>query len=73
MNQKHYIFLAEGLKMGQPNPDVEETDLVVRRVSVKEFEQMALDGVIVDNCSLAAWGLYKIWLERGRPIFESKT
>lgn len=66
MNQKHYVFLAQELKLGQPNPDAEETDLVVHRISVKEFEQMALDGVIVDNCSLAAWGLYKMWLESGR-------
>lgn len=64
MNQKHYVFLAEGLTMGEPSPDVEETDLVVRRVSVSEFEGMVLDGVIVDNCSVAAWGLYRILRER---------
>jgi len=46
---------------------LEESDLVLHRLSVSEFEQMILDGVIVDNCSVAAWGLYKIWLERGRP------
>jgi 8-oxo-dGTP pyrophosphatase MutT (NUDIX family) len=67
MNQKHYIFLAEGLKHGQPDPDAEEHDLVLRRVSVAEFERMLLDGEIVDNCSVAAWGLYKVWLEHGRP------
>jgi hypothetical protein len=67
MNQKHYIFLAEGLRQGQPDPDAEEHDLVVRRVSVEEFEQMLLRGEIVDNCSVAAWGLYKVWLEHGRP------
>jgi ADP-ribose pyrophosphatase len=67
MNQKHYIFLAEGLTHGAPHPDAEEHDLVVRRVSVSEFEQMLLRGEIVDNCSVAAWGLYKVWLEHGRP------
>jgi ADP-ribose pyrophosphatase len=67
MNQKHHVFLAEGLTLGEPDPDVEESDLVLRRVGVVEFEQMVLDGVIVDNCSVAAWGLYKIWLERRRP------
>jgi ADP-ribose pyrophosphatase len=67
MNQKHHVFLAEGLTLGEPDPDVEESDLVLRRVGVAEFEQMVLDGVIVDNCSVAAWGLYKIWLERRRP------
>lgn len=64
MNQQQHVFLAEGLTMGQTQPDVEEHDLVVRRVSVREFEQMLLDGVIVDNCSVAAWGLYKVWRER---------
>jgi 8-oxo-dGTP pyrophosphatase MutT (NUDIX family) len=64
MNQKHHIFLAEGLTHGEPDPDLEETDLVVKRLSVAEFERMVLDGKIVDNCSVAAWGLYKIWRER---------
>jgi len=67
MNQKHYVFLAEGLTQGVPQPDDEEHDLVVRRVSVAEFERMLLSGEIVDNCSVAAWGLYKVWLEHGRP------
>jgi 8-oxo-dGTP pyrophosphatase MutT (NUDIX family) len=64
MNQQQHVFLAEGLSMGETEPDVEEHDLEVRRVSVSEFEQMLLDGVIVDNCSVAAWGLYKVWRER---------
>jgi ADP-ribose pyrophosphatase len=64
MNQQQHVFLAEGLTMGEAEPDVEEHDLVVRRVSVREFEQMLLDQVIVDNCSVAAWGLYKVWRER---------
>jgi 8-oxo-dGTP pyrophosphatase MutT (NUDIX family) len=64
MNQKHHVFLAEGLKMGAATPDVEESDLLVRRVSVWEFEEMILDGTIVDNCSVAAWGLYRLWRER---------
>lgn len=63
MNQQQHVFLAEGLTMGEAEPDVEEHDLVVRRVSVGEFEQMLLDGVIVDNCSVAAWGLYRVWRE----------
>jgi hypothetical protein len=37
---------------------------VVRRVSVPEFEQMIVDGTIVDNCTVAAWGLYRLWRER---------
>jgi ADP-ribose pyrophosphatase len=64
MNQKQHVFLAEGLKMGTAKPDAEESDLLVRRVSVSEFEEMILDGTIVDNSSVAAWGLYRLWRER---------
>lgn len=64
MNQKHHVFLAEGLALGEAEPDAEESDLVVRRVNVEEFEAMVLDGTIVDNCSVAAWGLYRLWRER---------
>lgn len=64
MNQKHHVFLAEGLTMGEPNPDAEESDLLVRRVSAAEFEEMVVNGVIVDNCSVAAWGFYRLWRER---------
>jgi ADP-ribose pyrophosphatase len=64
MNQLHHVFLAEGLTMGEATPDPEETDLVVRKVRVEEFEAMIVDGVIVDNCSVAAWGLYRLWRER---------
>jgi ADP-ribose pyrophosphatase len=64
MNQLHHVFLAEGLTMGEATPDAEENDLVVRRVRVEEFEAMIVDGVIVDNCSVAAWGLYRLWRER---------
>jgi ADP-ribose pyrophosphatase len=64
MNQKHHVFLAEGLTLGAPEPDAEEHDLEVRRVSVAEFEAMILDGTVVDNCSVAAWGLYRLWRER---------
>jgi ADP-ribose pyrophosphatase len=64
MNQKHHVFLAEGLTMGEAAPDAEESDLRVRRVSVAELEEMIVDGTIVDNGSVAAWGLYRLWLER---------
>jgi 8-oxo-dGTP pyrophosphatase MutT (NUDIX family) len=64
MNQKHYTFLAEGLTQGAHQRDAEESDLVVHRVSVAEFEAMLLDGRIVDNCTAAAWGVYRLWRER---------
>jgi ADP-ribose pyrophosphatase len=67
MNQKHHVFLAEGLTPGEHDRDPEETDLEVHRVPVAEFEEMLLDGRIVDNCSAAAWAVYRIWRERQAP------
>ena len=64
MNQKQHVFLAEGLHRGATEPDPEETDLVLHRVRVDEFEEMLLHGQIVDNCSAAAWGVYRVWQER---------
>jgi 8-oxo-dGTP pyrophosphatase MutT (NUDIX family) len=64
MNQKHHVFLAEGLTHGETDPDPEETDLALHRVPVSEFEAMLLDGRIVDNCTAAAWGVYLVWRSR---------
>ena len=64
LNQKQHVFLAEGLTQGEHSRDAEESDLEVHRVSVTEFEAMLLDGRIVDNCSAAAWGVYRLWRER---------
>ena len=64
MNQKHHVFLAEGLSQGAHERDVEESDLEVHRVSVADFEAMILDGTIVDNCSVSAWGVYRLWREK---------
>jgi len=71
MNQKHHVFLAEGLSQGAQDRDAEESDLEVLRVSVAEFEAMLLDGRIVDNCSAAAWGVYRLWRERRQRPHEA--
>lgn len=66
MHQEHHVFLAEDLTRGDIGErDAEEHDLEIKRVSVREFESMVLRGEIRDNCTVAAWGLYKIWRERG--------
>jgi len=61
MNQTQHAFLAEDLTHGETKPDAEEHDLILHRVAVSEFEQMLLDGRVVDNCTAAAWGLYLVW------------
>lgn len=62
--QKQHVYLATGLTQGSTDPDPEEHDLTVRMVTVDEFERMLVDGTIQDSCTIAAWGLYKLWKER---------
>jgi 8-oxo-dGTP pyrophosphatase MutT (NUDIX family) len=62
--QKQHVFPATGLRMETADPDPEEHDLVLRRIPLADFEQMMLDGRIQDGCTLAAWGLYRLWKDR---------
>lgn len=64
MRQRHSIYLAEDLRHGDVQRDPEEHDMTVHRVAVREFEDMLLDGRVMDNCSAAAWGLYRVWRDR---------
>ena len=61
LKQKMHVYLASGLTAAVKTPDAEEHDLVVRTVAVEEFEEMMRSGVIRDDCTLAAWGLYMLW------------
>ena len=62
--QKQHVYLATGLRQAEKEPDEEEHDLVVRNVSIDEFERMMLDGAVRDGCTLAAWALYLMWKAR---------
>ncbi len=64
MRQVQHVFLAEGLTQGETDRDEEEHDMTVHRVTVADFEAMLLDGRIMDNCTAAAWGIYRIWRDR---------
>lgn len=66
MRQLHHVFLAEHLTQGEYDRDPEEHDMTVHRVAVAEFEAMLLDGRVMDNCSAAAWGVYRVWRDRQR-------
>ncbi len=69
MHQRHDVWLAEDLTRGETALEPEETGLTVHRVSVAEFEGMMLDGRVMDNCTLAAWAMYLVWLKQ-QPIPE---
>jgi 8-oxo-dGTP pyrophosphatase MutT (NUDIX family) len=62
--QRLHVFLATGLTQAERDLDAEEHDLVVKSAPVEEFERMILDGVIRDDCTVAAWGLYLMWKAR---------
>ena len=63
-HQKQHVFLATGLVPAKADPDPEEHDLVLRAVSIRQFEDMMLEGTIRDCSTVGAWGLYKLWKER---------
>lgn len=64
MRQRHHVYLAEGLTAGETDREPEESDMTVHRVRVSEFEAMLLDGRVMDNCTAAAWGVYRVWRDR---------
>jgi ADP-ribose pyrophosphatase len=64
MRQVHHVYLAEGLTPGATERDPEEHDMTVHRVPVSDFEAMLLDGRVMDNCTAAAWGVYRVWRDR---------
>ncbi len=66
MRQMHHVWLAEALTHGTMDLEAEEEGLTVHRVRVEEFEEMILDGRVMDNCSIAAWGTYLVWSRAAR-------
>jgi 8-oxo-dGTP pyrophosphatase MutT (NUDIX family) len=62
--QKQHVFLATGLTESERAPDAEEHDLIVRSFTIAEFEEMMRNGMIRDNSTLSAWGLYLLWKAR---------
>jgi ADP-ribose pyrophosphatase len=62
--QKQHVFLATGLTQSEREPDAEEHDLTVHSCSEAEFEEMMRNGTIRDNCTVSAWGLYRLWQAR---------
>jgi ADP-ribose pyrophosphatase len=55
-----HAFLATGLSPCEREPELEDQDMTVRRVTVAEFEGMMRSGEIRDSMTLAAWNLYRL-------------
>jgi len=62
--QKQHVFLASGLTRSDHDRDEEEHDLTIHSITIDDFEEMMLAGVIRDASTLAAWGLYLMWKAR---------
>ena len=58
--QGMHVFLAEQLSQGAQRLSPEESDLVVTRVTVEEFEALVLEGRIKDSSTVSAYGLLRM-------------
>jgi 8-oxo-dGTP pyrophosphatase MutT (NUDIX family) len=58
--QGMHVFLAEELTQGLKRLSPDESDLVVLRVTVQEFEKLVLEGRIKDGSSLSAYSLFRM-------------
>jgi ADP-ribose pyrophosphatase len=58
-DQGFHLYCATELVQGEATPEHTEQDLVVHRVSVREFEELCRDNVIQDSATVAAWALLK--------------
>jgi ADP-ribose pyrophosphatase len=59
-DQPYDIYRATELTQGSANRETEEQDLVVKRVTARELEQLIGDGVIQDAPTIAAWTLHRM-------------
>lgn len=57
------VFLATGLRQGQPRREVTEHDMIHRFVTDIELRQMVKSGQVVDAPSLAALSLYHLHVQ----------
>jgi len=59
-SQGYHVYLATDLTQSTNNLDSEEEDLITRKVSLHDFENMLADGIIKDATTLAAYSLTKL-------------
>jgi len=64
MDQGFHVFLATGLRPGTPDREPEEQDMRQQWVPRSRFEDMARDGVITDDSTLAAFALLMLLEKR---------
>ena len=58
-SQGFHLYCAREMTQGVATPEATEQDLVLHRVSVREFEGLCRDGVIQDSATVSSWALLK--------------
>ncbi|HVZ07719.1 NUDIX hydrolase [Rhodopila sp.] len=58
--QRGHIFLARGLREGEPDREASELDMICRWVSVPELETMIRDGTVCESMTLSAYSLLRL-------------
>ncbi|HTK03820.1 MAG TPA: NUDIX hydrolase [Alphaproteobacteria bacterium] len=61
LDQKCHTFLATGLKPGNSNREAGEEDMKIKEVTMKEIENMIVEGEIKDGPTITALMLFKFW------------
>jgi 8-oxo-dGTP pyrophosphatase MutT (NUDIX family) len=69
-SQGTQVFVAEGLRRGEPSREETEADMIHQHVTDGEFIQMINEARLVDSSSLAAYLLYLHWREARRSVPE---
>lgn len=59
-NQGYHIYLATDLEQGEHQLDIEEEDLITKKVTLDEFEEMICSGAVKDATTLTAYSLIKL-------------
>ena len=59
-SQGYHVYLATGLVEGASDLDAEEEDLISRRFTIADFEQMLVSGEIKDGTTTSVYGLLKV-------------
>jgi len=59
-SQGYHMYLATELELSSTQLDAEEEGLISKRVSIEEFENMILSGVIKDATTVNTYGIAKL-------------
>ncbi|WP_086934392.1 NUDIX hydrolase [Agarilytica rhodophyticola] len=59
-NQGYHIYLAKNLQQHERQCDLEEEDLITKKVTLDSFEEMIRSGIIKDATTITAYSFIKL-------------